>query len=674
MSSLRNDQQTMSELLERWVSNGWLRQLDRMLVVFFLDQVEDMPPLLMLATALVSHQLGQGHVCLDLAALLESPAATLALPPERDEQPFLTRPTPLDLLQDISLSDWVQRMRHPDLLFEDEGGADPDTQRLPLVLRGQRLYLARYWRHERQVEEAIRARLAAPAPSWDERRGLGLNQLFPNTDQDRPDWQKIACAMTLRRRFGVITGGPGTGKTTTVVRLLALILAYAPPGSALPRIRLAAPTGKAAARLKASIQHAVLDLPQGMLNDEALKAMPDDVSTLHRLLGSLPDSRRFRHDARNPLPLDVLVVDEASMVDLEMAAALLQALPCEATLILLGDKDQLASVEAGSVLGALCQRAEGGHFLPENAAWVHQITGDEIPQALQDPAGTALDQSVVMLRHSHRFARDSGIGRLADAVNHGADSAMRALWQDPPADLARHHLAQDEGQGIAAWLLGQQLSIPGLTDYWLKLRSLRPPTDQPDALASWALAVLSAQRRFQLLCALRQGPCGVEGVNQHVEAGLRQMGLIRHSGEWYEGRPIMVTRNDGELGLMNGDIGMTLRHPLADASGQVQPQLRVAFAAPAFPNGVHWVAPSRLNAVETVYALTVHKSQGSEFEHVALLMPSQMSPVLTRELIYTAITRAQSRFTLLTTGCPTIFEEAAQRVLRRSGGLLDPVP
>ncbi len=391
--------------LETWAQAGWLRPLDAAFARFLAHEVPQAPPTLLLAAALASHQLGRGHTCLDLDALVESPSATLGLT------------GPLEALRPLTLAHWLQATDCPAIVGHGDGPQ-------PLVLEQHRLYLRRHWTYEQAVRGHLRQRMATALPPMPELRGW-LDTLFPpQTDASpRPDWQKVACAVAAAQRFCLITGGPGTGKTTTVVRLLALLQAQALTGASgqALRIRLAAPTGKAAARLSGSIASAIDRLPlQHLPHGENLRAaLPTDVQTLHRLLGARPDSRRLRHHAGNPLPLDVLVVDEASMIDLEMMHAVLDALPATARVVLLGDKDQLASVEAGAVLGQLCRDADAGHYHPITAQWVHTHTGEALPTEMLDPDGPPLAQHVVMLRHSRRFGADSGIGLLARQVNQG---------------------------------------------------------------------------------------------------------------------------------------------------------------------------------------------------------------------------------------------------------------
>lgn len=675
MNPMMSDAPNLITLLQSWVERGWLRELDLALARFLLSEAPATTAPVLLAAALVSHQLGRGHVCLDLDDTLANPGMALSLPPEHDSAPEETPVVPPEtLLASLEAVGWAALLDASEVVSSGDGNT-------PLVLISHRLYLRRYWRYEREVETAILQRLGMREPITASLPVASFRQtlraLFPSSEPGHTDWQKIACALAARSAFSIITGGPGTGKTTTVVRLLALLQSLALENSARPlRIRLAAPTGKAAARLKDSISGAVGSLPGFVQANAALLAcIPDEVTTLHRLLGSRPDSRLFRHNARNPLPLDVLVVDEASMVDLEMMAALLSALPSQSRLILLGDKDQLASVEAGSVLGDLCRRALEGHFTPATAKWVLEVSGEPIDAAFIDPAGHAFDQHVLMLRQSRRFAASSGIGQLASAVNAGRADAISAIWQSGHADIIRHDLPGIDTPKLEEILLGKPGETEGPHGYAAYLdivRKERPPLKAARKdFDAWARRVLKAHSRFQLLCALRKGPCGVSGLNAHIENMLRAHGLIDGFDTWYAGRPVLVTRNDYNLDLMNGDIGITL--PFASRNretGEAGWSMRVAFPAQDGSGGIHWILPSRLQSAETVFALTVHKSQGSEFEHCALLLPPHTNPILTRELVYTGVTRARQWFSLICAGNPMILNLAASRSVQRSGGLL----
>ena len=501
-----------------------------------------------------------------------------------------------------------------------------------------------------------------------------MNGLFGSPAQNVPiDWQKLACALATRGAFSIVTGGPGTGKTTTVVRLLALLQAPAVEAGAPLRIRLAAPTGKAAARLTESISLQVKSLE---VDDKVRQKIPSDVTTVHRLLGSRPGTRHFRHHAGNRLPLDVLVVDEASMIDLEMMANLLDALPAHARLVLLGDKDQLASVEAGAVLGDLCRDAEAGWYTPQTRAWLEQVSGENLGNSdlQQDLEGShPLAQQVVMLRHSRRFGEGSGIGQLSRLVNQQLPREARALLAaGSHADLFALPLKGEQDRGFERLALeGRGTEAKGYRHYLEVLREQRPPAEtglEDPCWALWAGNVLHAFEAFQVLCAVRKGPWGVEGLNERITRALFARKLIDSDQHWYEGRPVLMTRNDYGLGLMNGDIGIALKLPERD--GQTPRHvLRVAFARNDGQGGIRFVLPSRLNDVETVYAMTVHKSQGSEFSHTALVLPEALNPVLTKELIYTGITRAKNWFSLVEprTG---VFEEAVQRKVKRLSGLM----
>ncbi|WP_018139916.1 exodeoxyribonuclease V subunit alpha [Thioalkalivibrio sp. ALJ7] len=677
--------QAVLELLREWEDADWLRGVDRALVRFLHEQAPDAPPLALLLAALASHQVGRGHVCLELGALLHAPDATLSLPPEGEPGvPLPLRPS--SVLQGVSAAQVAEVLQDGVLAGPGEAGGTP------LVYTGEQVYLRRYWESERRIGQAIRARLA-DCETWqgalDERAARDwLGWLFgPLPAAGETDWQRLACGLAAGSGFSVITGGPGTGKTTTVLRLLALLQGLQGPDDPL-RIRLAAPTGKAAARLNASVSGALDRLGLDQLPDgEALRRnLPAEVVTVHRLLGARPDTRHFRHGARNPLAVDVLVVDEASMIDLELMASLVEAVPHTARLILLGDRDQLASVEAGAVLGELCHRAGGGHYTPRTARWLEAVTGMVVPEAMQDAAAQALDQHIVMLRESHRFGADSGIGRLAAAVNAGEvsrlpsmDSAVQQKVLAGPEDPALVALAVDGRKDVSE---GEAVGYAG---YLEGLRMARPASAAPRAAwEDWARDVLAAHGRFQLLCAVRRGPWGVEALNRRIAAALQARGLLEgdpaqvgHSGgyePWVEGRPVIVTRNDYALGLINGDIGIALAVPAWLARGEPEAGdvdddasvLRVVFLAAG--DRVRWVLPNRLEATETAFALTVHKAQGSEFEHVALVLPEADSPILTRELAYTAITRASHWFSLLEPGVGTL-AAASQRQIQRSGGL-----
>ncbi|WP_303594329.1 exodeoxyribonuclease V subunit alpha [Cobetia amphilecti] len=702
---------TLLATLGLWVELGWLRRVDAHLVRFMARHVPEAPASVLLAAALASHQLGRGHVCLSLSRALAEPRATLSLPPLEQSEAHLAEVSvalPEAFLADLDAGRWAEQLaasRLVSVLAQADSPAGHLPLR-PLVLVGERLYLRRYWQAEREVAAGLRARMG-PSEEGETRisdaLGERLRELFASNRPDphgEPDWQKLACALALRQRLTVISGGPGTGKTTTVTRLLALLQAQALAGGtdgaegelesdetghpherrALD-IRLVAPTGKAAARLSESIRGAVAKLE---VPDAVRAAIPREASTVHRLLGARPDSRHFRHHAGNPLALDLLVVDEASMVDLDLMAALLGALPAHARLILLGDKDQLASVEAGAVLGDLCEHALPPRYSPALCVDLSRLTGETLEQAIAapeaaegQPAGDSqeapqvssatrgrLADHVVVLQKSYRFSADSGIGALARASNAGDRQALRDVWKAGYRDIAWLKLSGPEDRDL------EKLVVNGYRPALEAVRERRPAREVIDLLLE-----------FQLLCALRRGPYGVDGLNQRVARVLMRRGLIDDERGWYAGRPVMVTRNDRALGLYNGDVGITLPDPAAGG------RLRVFFPVEEeatsdaerdgqdtdiqrFHRGVRAVLPSRLEAVETVFAMTVHKSQGSEFRHVLFVLPEGANPILTRELVYTGITRAKSRVTLAGTRRETLEGAIERRVVRASGLVL----
>lgn len=663
------NQQQLDSLLVQWVELGWIRELDRAFARFLQELVPDVDPLTLFSAALVSHQLGRGHICLALHQVLQEPDETLAIPP--DAAKVGAAPSPSQLLQGLDLSVWRDVLAQSQLVEQGEGDC-------PLVLDGNRLYLRRYWQYEQQVAAAIRSRLdgISEAPA-----GLAakLEQLFLPlcSEQEKArqeiNWQMVAAALAARSSFTVISGGPGTGKTTTVVRLLGLLQELALESGRPIRIRLAAPTGKAAARLTESITGAL-----SQLDERVRPHVPAEVTTLHRLLKPIPGSRQFQHHRANPLHLDLLVIDEASMVDLEMMACVLDALPPRARLILLGDKDQLASVEAGAVLGELCRGADNPGYSPQLVQWLKAQTAYDL-QEWQGEAGGLADH-IALLRKSHRFDERSGIGQLAKAVNAGDVEGMEALWYADYTDIGRLTLSEETDalwrrlvlEGEAGQFAegfqkrqdnkGRQVAAPlGYRHYLECIHRQRPAEANPDQCNAWAQSVLRAFGQFQILSPLRQGPWGVEGINRRVESILGAAGLITPGqGAWYEGRPVLVTRNDYGLGLMNGDVGIALRDPLDGG------RLRVFFAQA--DGSVKKVLPSRLAEVETVFAMTVHKSQGSEFTHTLLVLPDQLGPVLTRELVYTGITRARDWFTLAGPKL-SLVNQAVLRQIQRSSGL-----
>jgi exodeoxyribonuclease V alpha subunit len=570
---------------------------------------------LFLAAALASHYQRQGNICFDLSLL-----AGKKLLEEDPDSPMCP-----------SLDQWMNSLE-----LADPVGRPGDFK--PLILEGTRLYLYRYWQYEKRLIDILRDRAINNnyTAADDKLLEKGLTRLFPEIDSKETDWQKVAAFTAALRKFCVISGGPGTGKTFAVAKILALLLEL---NKSRPlRIALAAPTGKAAARM----QEAINTARGGLSCSESIKAaIPLEASTIHRLLKTIPDSPYFRYHAKNPLPADVVVIDEASMVDLALLSKLAEAVPRDASLILLGDKDQLASVEAGAVLGDICDTGYEHGFSQQFQTIYQRITGDKLAVKKEKREEPGIRDSIVQLRKSYRFGPSSGIGDLSRAVNEGNGAhAFSLLKVAAHQDIRWQDLPRPEV--LAASL--RELVVRGFSEY---LKENNPPES------------LHAFGSFRILCALREGPFGVQSLNFLVEQVLRKEGLIPRDGRWYLGRPVLVTKNDYNLRLFNGDIGITLADPEANN------QLRVFF--PSLDGNIRKFPPLRLPDHETVYAMTVHKSQGSEFNQVLLILPDVSARVLTRELIYTAITRAKEKVEVW--GKEEIFRLAISRRIERTSGL-----
>jgi len=653
------DHQQLLNELRAWCEAGWLRHVDVAFAEFIHRLLPSAPSSLLLASALLVQVEGQGHTCLGLSDLIERPEQILS---NRGADALAALRPHLPSSAEV----WLKQWQHSEVLGVI-GVAALGGQPLVLWPAGDqaRLYLRRYWSYELGIASAMSSR--ATAASVAEPQDLGasaarIKQVFPATvGNAEADWQKIAAALAMRGAVTLITGGPGTGKTYTAARLIALLFAQAANPKAL-RIALAAPTGKAAARLRQSIQSALQDLQAqlGLAKDapdlQTLVSTMGAALTLHALLGARPDTRSLRHTAQNPLAVDVLIVDEASMIHAEMMVNLLRALPATARLILLGDKDQLASVEAGSVLADLCASANRGSYRPETARYLARSSGQKLPAwalAAADEPITPLAQQTVMLRRSMRF--QGPIGALAVASNLGDYAAGQQVFA---GDASRKVLLRGSPtpEPISQMAVAGRDAAPG--GYSVYLDCIRNGPKAHPSHADWVHAVLAGFDRFRVLSALRAGEWGAQGINQAIQSALQAAGrLPKNLPEWYVGRPVMVTRNDHSLGVFNGDVGVVL--PAATGSG-----LKAWFA-----DGSHLraVAVHRLAHIETAFAMTVHKSQGSEFAHCLVVLPPGASGIASRELLYTGITRAKTHLTLITPQREALELALATRTLRGSG-------
>ncbi len=562
----------------------------------------------------LSLAIGDGHVCLPLADLRNALAA----------DGHEAAPGPAALRDRLLASGVV--------------GTPEEPLAMPLILDADgRLYLHRHFDYERRLARRLMCAAGVAPEAVAASTRAQLHRLFGH--DARPDWQKIAAALALRQRLVVISGGPGTGKTSTVVNLLACLIEQDPQA----RIALAAPTGKAAARLSDAIRQRAGHLPPRLR-----ERLPAESFTVHRLLGANPAG--FTFHAGHPLAIDVLVVDEASMLDLALATRLLEAVPESARLILLGDKDQLAAVESGAVFAELSADPTLGADATAALAALCDVPATDIVAAPAIEASPLRD-TVVWLTRNFRFAADSGISRAAthirqgraqqliDGLRGGADDSVR--WLDDA--------------GAAPGPAVRQCMSEGLSPYLDVVR--RDPGD-------WA-ALVRAFERFRVLCAQREGPRGVMAINEHLSreararlASPQPAGTLDTPSPWYAGRPVMVLRNDAVLKLFNGDIGIAL--PAAGG----EPMVCFADAS----GGFRAVPALRLPPHETAFAMTVHKAQGSEFDEVLLLLPERRSRVLTRELLYTAVTRARRRVVLATGAA--VLGAAVDTPARRHAGVL----
>jgi exodeoxyribonuclease V alpha subunit len=570
--------------------------------------------------AQLSAAVQQGHSCLPLHALCD--ALDLSLPNDRG---FSGTPEQLH-----------ERLRANGLM------GDPGAAR-PLICDGKNLYLRRYFEYERRVAEDLSRRVCcSPVALESSPLREQIEALFPASATATPNWQRVAAVLVLRQNLTVILGGPGSGKTWTVLRLLVLIAQQTlpllsaakhelePPKKSL-RIALAAPTGKAARRVSDSLQRDLAELP---VSDELRASLPREATTVHRLLGMRPHSSTPRYDRKNPLPLDVLVLDEASMIDLPSMARVLEALPRDARLILLGDPDQLASIEIGNVLSELRVFNAHNRYSPQAAANIAAMTGST-PDTTLD-ATARFGDAVVTLTHNHRFSTGGSIAQLVEAVRDGdADRACAILRQGD--GIVWHEHQQNDA-------LAQILQIAA--EQYAPLQTAATPEQALNALA-----------HFRVLGALREGPWGTRALNAAIARAQLGLKAWQPLPLHYPSAPLLITENDHALRLYNGDSGVLL----VDA----QQRLRAWFADAQ--HGVRGLSANQLPAFELGYAMTVHKAQGSEYDTVLVLLPPQPHPLLAREWLYTALSRARNQ--LIVIGSENVLRAAIASPAQRWSGL-----
>ena len=657
----------LESLLSRLILEERLAEFDRHWIELLARLDPAASPTLLLAAALARSAIDRGDVCVELERL-----AAGSLLPGGDGENFRFPPLP-GLHAQLARSPLVTVLppSRPPATSDCLAGDHPDCQApTPLVLENHRLYLHRYWYYERELAAAIRRRLAVPPPVGDSLQRLpALSAAVAITPAPG---QAAAIRAALEHRLAVISGGPGTGKTTIIFFILALaILEAMQAGAKPPRIMLLAPTGKAAARLADSLQARKRELAAGAQRAQGgitsgaeeiaalAAALPAAAMTIHRALGFQPERpTRFRRRADNPLAAELVVVDEASMVDVALMSKLFAAVPAGARLVLLGDKDQLASVEAGSILGDLClpeavALPNGGspHGQTDGQDWP-AVSGQREDKVAISPDRLALGRAVVTLEQGFRFDARRGIGALTAAIKAGDGPAALAVLRSEQAEKSAARPGTDE--------LGDEEVRWGAADFPAdeEFQRLLLAGFSPGLKAADPAEALVRLNDFRLLCAHRRGEAGVEGLNLFCRRLLAAAGLVAGEGEWYRGRPLLITANDYELNLYNGDLGV-----IWDSS-EDHGELRAFFPA---ADGVRRLLPSRLPRHETAFAMTIHKSQGSEFERVAVVLPRQPSPILTRELLYTAVSRARRQVWLFAD--PEIITTTVSRRVERASGL-----
>ncbi|HET7923301.1 MAG TPA: exodeoxyribonuclease V subunit alpha [Rhodanobacteraceae bacterium] len=598
--------------LDRWLRDGWLRPLDHALGASLQRLRPGTHDEVALAAALASRALAFGHSRVpldrigDLCAEI-APERSPALP-DRDA--------------------WAERLRESAYVSGD------GARGRPLVFASGAIALRRYHEYETQLAAALRALSGPVEPEpdtgWLRER---IAALFPS-DAKALDKQALAAALAQIERMVLLTGGPGTGKTTTVARVLVLAVEAALGRGETLRVALAAPTGKAAARLSEALRESYEHLVNENRIDATLRdALPTAASTLHRLLGGRPDSVRFRHDAKNPLAADLVVVDEASMVDLPLMGKLANALKPSARLILLGDRDQLPSVETGDVLAAMCDAAGDGKAWPERIA-------RPLAAALGAEVATRADERVltrVELERSHRQSAGLDVSAMSASIRAGdAASVVAGLHANAYRGV---HWRAGRDAALAAFALEHALP------------HFRAIAEAPDVATA-----LSMLRRHRVLTAVRDGEAGSRTLNARIALALQKSGAREDA--FFHGRLVMIRENSYRHGLYNGDVGLVR----VEADGNA----RVWFDTDAGPRA--WL-PAALPAHESAFALTVHKSQGSEFDDVLLVLPEKSVRVASRELVYTGITRARRSLTLWANDA--VLSDAIARRAQRWSGLAD---
>lgn len=598
-----------------------LNYLDRHFADLIVNLVGRKDHELWIAAALASQAVQQQHVCLDLNLTANRKIDLNAKGPKK--------------LQCPRLEEWVSSLKN------SEAVGSPGEYRPLIMDSANRLYLYRYWQYEKQVADFVISRIGCPTDKVDqEKLRQGIHRLFTKKNNRETDWQAVAGLSAMRHRFVMITGGPGTGKTSTVVKILVLLLEHYKD----LRVAVAAQAGIAAARLQESIRSIKnqIDCPSSIRD-----ILPTEATTIHRLLGASKGATRYPFNKDHPLPYDIVVVDEASMIDLPLMAKLVEALSKQTRLILLGDVDQLSSVGSGTVLSQLCDKTAGAFFSKEFIDHASEVLGVTTELKTIGATNVTLPDLVVTLNQSYRFKEGSGIDKFSREVNQGnAQPALAILLDRQLVDITWKEVPNKK-------MLKDYLETVILEKgaNYLKATSIEE---------KWKLF-----NQFQILCTHSKGIGGVETVNRLAENILKQAGLIRPRSYWYQGQPILITQNDHQLKVFNGDIGLVFS--ARDDTRNREDVLQAFF--PLGDGQFRSIPLRQLPNHQTAYAITVHRSQGSEFDRILLVLPTYSSPLLTRELIYTAVTRARKEAEIV--GTQSILQEAIEQQVNRQSGLRD---